>query len=425
VECVFEDAALSLAKLDNAVIKNCQFVRAYLNVTHFIAAQVQGGDWKQVDLHNSTWTDAQVQDVCFQQACFSQARLHNARFVNCDFTLVDIKGAVAHDTVFERCDFRYVNFQNLQLKNTLFSQCGFYGCIGTPLVEGEYKVISPDLSENFDGTVIVEPEQISQLWGLGTTSQQPPEWMAYVSRSRQHEHFLWVDAGRTGDGRIDIEGKNLNRPFLNEAYLKWARFVGCHFILADLRRARVMAAEFINCTFDSALLMSLQAEKAHFQDCQAIGTCLNDSDLRGATISGGDWTGATFRHSMWSEAVVENVCFRNTIWKFANCPKTRFISCNFTGADLEEIEAGSCVFEGCDFRGANLRGMGLAGKTIFKDCRFYNCRGIVRDFAKNPIYKSQVIAPDLSESGDGTGVVETIYDAESFFRQLNSRYLQS
>jgi uncharacterized protein YjbI with pentapeptide repeats len=95
-----------------------------------------------------------------------------------------------------------------------------------------------------------------------------------------------------------------------------------------------------------------------------------------------------------------------------------------SSANLEKIEADGAVFERCDFRGANLDGAKIQN-TVFKDCSFYNCHGILFDYATEGQEKSQVIAPDLSESGDGTGVVETIYQAESFFQQLDSRYLQS
>lgn len=67
INCIWEGAMLEMANLDKAVIENCRFVGAYLNVGHFIEAQIRGGDWSKIDLHNSTWTNAQIQDVCLKK----------------------------------------------------------------------------------------------------------------------------------------------------------------------------------------------------------------------------------------------------------------------------------------------------------------------------------------------------------------------
>jgi uncharacterized protein YjbI with pentapeptide repeats len=167
VDCIWDGAMLEMATFDKAVIENCRFVGAYLNVGHFIEAQVQGGDWSQVDLHNSTWTNAQMLDVCFQNARFQGAKLHNARLIGCDLRRANIAAMTPYDAVFERCDFRYCDLKYLKLKNTVFYKCGFYGCTGSPTMEGQCEVIEPDLSEEFDGSKVIATEKLFQLWGLG------------------------------------------------------------------------------------------------------------------------------------------------------------------------------------------------------------------------------------------------------------------
>ncbi|MFP4120407.1 MAG: pentapeptide repeat-containing protein [Coleofasciculus sp.] len=167
INCIWDNAMLEMATLDQAVIENCQFVGAYLNVGHFIEAQIRGGDWSKIDLHRSTWTNAQIRDVCFQNARFQGAKLHNTRLINCDLKGANIAAMTPDNAVFERCDFRHCDLNYLKLKNTLFNKCGFYGCTGTPTLEGECQVIEPDLSKNFDGSKIVDTEKLFQLWGLG------------------------------------------------------------------------------------------------------------------------------------------------------------------------------------------------------------------------------------------------------------------
>lgn len=81
---------------------------------------------------------------------------------------------------------------------------------------------------------------------------------------------------------------------------------------------------------------------------------------------------------------------------------------------MENIEAYGAVFYKCNFRNCNLDGAKVEN-TVFEKCGFYNCRGTVWDYATGETPKSQVIEPDLSEIFDGSGIIETIYDANTFF----------
>jgi len=170
IDCTWDGAMLEMTRLNKAVIENCRFVGAYMNVGHFIGAQVRGGDWSQVDLHNSTWTNAQMVDVCFQDARFQGAKLYGARLIGCNLMRANVAAMTPYDAVFERCDFRYCNLNYLKLKNTVFYKCGFYGCTGTPTMEGACEVIEPDLSEAFDGSGVVDAAHLFQRWGLSTNA---------------------------------------------------------------------------------------------------------------------------------------------------------------------------------------------------------------------------------------------------------------
>lgn len=167
VECIWEKALLESSTFNTALIKDCQFVGATLTLADFVGTHLQGGNWGQTNLDRTDWTNAQAISVCFQEANFQGARLHNAKFVGCNLQKVNIANMIAYEAIFEHCDFRYTNFNSLKLKNTIFYKCGFYGCTGTPTIEENCEIIAPDLSEQFNATVVVEAEKIFQLWGLG------------------------------------------------------------------------------------------------------------------------------------------------------------------------------------------------------------------------------------------------------------------
>ncbi|MBD2500375.1 pentapeptide repeat-containing protein [Anabaena azotica] len=170
VDCSLEDSLLEGASFDQAVIKNCQLVGTYLNISNFIGVNVEQGNWSKTDLHNSDWTNAQLLDVCFQEARFQEAKLNNASLINCDMKRVNLLAAIAHDTVFKGCDFRHADFRFFEIKNVIFDKCGFSGCTGVPEIEGACEIIEPDLSVDFDGSGVANAEKVFELWGLGKGS---------------------------------------------------------------------------------------------------------------------------------------------------------------------------------------------------------------------------------------------------------------
>ncbi|MBW4507268.1 MAG: pentapeptide repeat-containing protein [Scytonematopsis contorta HA4267-MV1] len=166
VECICEKALLERSTFNKALIKDCQFVGAALTLAKFVETHLQGGNWSQTNLDRTDWKNAQVISVCFQEANFQGARLHNAKFIGCNLQKANIANMIADEAIFENCDFRYTDFNSLKMKNTVFYKCGFYGCTGTPTIEENCTIIAPDLSEDFDTTVVVKAEKIFELWGL-------------------------------------------------------------------------------------------------------------------------------------------------------------------------------------------------------------------------------------------------------------------
>jgi uncharacterized protein YjbI with pentapeptide repeats len=250
------------------------------------------------------------------------------------------------------------------------------------------------------------------------------QWLAYLSHSDVKNHKRWLKRGCQGLGRIVLENANLRGATLVAPELVAAKFVKCDLTDTLIRFGDLSKAELIDCNWESALLERSIFNHAFIKDCQFLGAALNIADFIGTYIQGGDWSKTNLDRTDWTDAQVIIVCFHEANFQQARLNQSKLLGCNFTSADLEDIEAYGAVFEGCDFRGANFDGARIQN-TVFKNCSFYNCHGMVFNYATQDSEKSQVIAPDLSESANGTGVVETIYDAESFFQQLNSNYLQS
>ena len=439
-ECVWDDALLSGARFDRAIIEDSCFVGAYLGLSNFSETKIRGGNWSQSDLHRSAWIDAWVENVCFQKANFQGIRrLRGTHFIGCDFREANLLLAIPQDTVFERCDFRGAYLDELILKNTVFKECAFYGCIGIPELEGDCQIIKADLSEEFDNTNTVTQEQMLAFWGLENNAPKPevsifslsaPQWEAYIGHEHQTTQAQWVNKGCAGPRPMNVKEKNLSRAFAYEAYFIAARFTKCDFAASDLRRARVQQAEFINCIFDEALLMYLEARQevhmrvpssqALFQDCQVRKAHLNRSELEKLKIIGGDWSDSEFNNCIWHFARVENVCFRGSNWRWADLRDSHFIGCDFTGADLTETNLVGVTFERCHFREANFDWPKVR-KTTFSQCGFKNAKGNVFDYGTEEEERSRVIEPDLSEAFDGTEILESIDDLKQLFYLLDDR----
>ena len=122
-ECIWNGGLLEMAKFNKAIIENCQFVGAYLNVANFVGTQIRGGTWSQVDLHNTMWDEAVVQDVCFQNARFEGAVIKNTRFVGCDFRGANLAEVEYDNSIFLECDLRETNMEIAKLNHSLLQRC--------------------------------------------------------------------------------------------------------------------------------------------------------------------------------------------------------------------------------------------------------------------------------------------------------------
>ena len=443
-ECTWNNSLLYSDNFDRALIERCDFVDTYFGITHFIETKIKGGDWTRSDLDKSTWTDAVVENACFRRVNLWRSKLQGAHFVNCNFREGNLMSVRADNAVFENCDFRGVYLRSFRFNNTKFINCGFHGCIGNPKFEGDCILIEPDLSEAFDGTQIVEPEQLLEQWRAHSGQSQPetvisldsPQWLDYISRERRAEQADWASGGMKGSLPMDVSGKDLSGAFAYRAYFRAARFTDCDFTASDLRRTMVQQAEFVRCKFDDALLeyvegrqetsLNVETTKVTFKDCIAKGAYFNRSELWIAEFTGGNWDGSFFNNCMWTLAEFDNVSFENTDWRGAKLDGVKFINCNFKNARFEKAELIAAKFYGCDFRGADF-GNSTGGQRVkLEQCGFSGATGMLFDVKPLDEYDTQsadegkvrIVNADLSPNFDGSLVFESLAQAQDLFYRI-------
>ena len=433
-ECIWNNSLLYGVHFDRASIEKCNFTDTYLGIAHFISAKVKGGDWRRCDLDKSTWNSAVVENVCFERVNFKEARFHGNHFLNCDLRNANFKSATLRGAVFENCDFRGAYLYDFVFEKVTFINCGFHGCIGIPAFEGEYAFISPDLSEDFDGTGIVETEDLLEQWkskaplSLRQTANYP-QWLDCLSREIMVKQVRWVSAGMNGSRPMDLRGEDISRAFAYKAYFRAARFTDCDFTASDLRRTMVQQAEFIRCKFDDALLMYLEGRqetsldvettKVIFKNCTAKGAYFNRSELWVAEFTGGNWDGSFFNNCMWTLAEFDNVSFENTDWRGAKLDSVKFVNCNFRNALFHKANIRASEFINCDFRGTDF-GFVDAKRVTMEQCAFYRVKGMVFDVEPLAENEIRAIDADLSANFDGSLVSKSLERTQDLFTQIEN-----
>lgn len=173
VDCYFDDSIIHGQEFetliygcnfDQVMIRSCQFTKTRFNLSSFNSSCIESGNWGETDLDNTIWTDAKVKKVNFQRSHWSEAQLDSAHFCECDFREASFSFASASGTFFDRCDFRDADLKDLSIKDAVFYKCSFLNCLNAPNIKGNYTIIEPDMSINFDGTDLVQPEKLYKQW---------------------------------------------------------------------------------------------------------------------------------------------------------------------------------------------------------------------------------------------------------------------
>ncbi len=214
-------------------------------------------------------------------------------------------------------------------------------------------------------------------------------------------HRAWYARGKTGDGRLILNGRNLGG--IAVASLRGARLEHCDLSNANMSIGLMDAVELIDCVFDDARMNHSSWDQAELVNCRFLKAWLGLAKFEHARISGCDWTAAYLETSMWSNSDVNATRFVDANLVDSRFDGALFSQVDFRGAKLCRIDEAAdfarCPntrFIDCDFRGANLTGLRL-NDTTFERCRFHGVIGA--PVLEGPV---TIIDADFSEAGDGS-----------------------
>jgi uncharacterized protein YjbI with pentapeptide repeats len=188
---------------------------------------------------------------------------------------------------------------------------------------------------------------------------------------------------------------------------------------ARLRGMSLVHSRFERCSFDGSAIEYADWDDAELIDCHAVPAsfvfgrmyrtkwtrcALERVDLRRvrlvhATITDCNLDRALMIETPVVECRIERTSFRAAKLWDSQIDRTGFVDCDLRDADLHDNSLYGTSFVGCDLRGVDLTGRNL-GDTSFERCKMHGIRGLPR--VQGPV---TVTDPDLSEAGDGSGVV--------------------
>jgi uncharacterized protein YjbI with pentapeptide repeats len=178
VDCIFDEANLSMANLRRSTIMRCRLRGAWLALSDFDDARIEEGDWLGSYLERSHWPGARVTGVSFRSCTLIDGRFDGATFTDCDFAYANLSRkdlavdfARCTNTRFVRCNFQGANLDGLRFNNTVFDHCRFNDTTGKPDLEGPCTLIEPDFSSRGDGfdsitgkSAIRPAEEVLRVW---------------------------------------------------------------------------------------------------------------------------------------------------------------------------------------------------------------------------------------------------------------------
>jgi uncharacterized protein YjbI with pentapeptide repeats len=245
----------------------------------------------------------------------------------------------------------------------------------------------------------------ASMSGPGNSGGRTPAATGF-SRALLDAHKQWLARGRTGAGRMVLDGASLGGLKLGSVKLGGARLTRVTLDGATMDFCNLAGAELIDCSavqtnfshsiLDGALLQRCRFERA------ALGLC----DLVDTRIEGGSFRGAGADRGKWQRVTASGADFRDVRFGDAILDGSRFEGCDFRDADLGRITPAlreitstfNTSFIRCDLRGARLEGRRLDG-TRFIDCKLAGVVG-------KPVIEGNYVVerPDFSASGDGSDV---------------------
>jgi uncharacterized protein YjbI with pentapeptide repeats len=174
---------------------------------------------------------------------------------------------------------------------------------------------------------------------------EPSLWLSYLSPTEQQAHQRWLEAGCTGIGRIDIEGKNLTKANPQMLNLTGGRIVECDLSNSKITYGKFISTEQIECIWYDAVLQSSKFSQSLLKNCRFTAAYMLGTDFTCSQVLGGDWSKTILRESVWTNAYVENTRFQQTSFGGAKFNNAQFMECDFQGADMMLTVLDNTVFK--------------------------------------------------------------------------------
>ncbi len=202
----------------------------------------------------------------------------------------------------------------------------------------------------------------------------------------QRVNFDCVTVRNTGNTLFSVENSFYDCSF-SSAHFSFADFTkstfrDCKFINTDLSQAKFPGTDLEDCMFDSCSLDSTGWQ--HGNLCRigvfgwkagSISHYEQDADFEG-TLDQADFSHATlhevaaenigFWRSRWQGSIVQECMFNECSFVESNITLARFKSCDFIGADFQELTIEKSFFTYCGLDGINVTGWHPSELTIIK-----------------------------------------------------------
>ena len=206
--------------------------------------------------------------------------------------------------------------------------------------------------------------------GVGTLFVQP-DTMA-VSKDCPGCSLSGADLRRARLAAADLTGADLRTADLSHADLTGARLSGADLRGAVANRARLSGAALGKSDLSSADLIASDLSGADLGKAVARDASFDSTSLKEADLSGADLTRATLRGAVLSGADLGGARFVRSeldgaVMRSARLGDADFDGARLVGADLQEAFIDKVNFSAANLRGANLKGARLR-RVKFRGC---------------------------------------------------------
>jgi len=250
---------------------------------------------------------------------------------------------------------------------------------------------------------------------MTTRKKWESQWLGILSLKLK-PHWRWWDQGKTGEGRIVMTDENLQGAQVRS--LDGARFERCN--LSGSTISSLDEIELVDCILDEGQFSSSDWRRARLQRCHLHGAWSGLGHFDGAIVEYCDWLGSYLERTFWPNATVTGASFRSCTLADSCFDGATFVDCDFRQANLSRKDftgdfarCANTRFVRCNFQGANLDGLRF-NNTVLERCCFFDTSG--KPDLEGPC---TLIEPDFSSHCDGVDRLtgrSTILDPDEVLR---------